>query len=94
MSGLPGPMSSTTVRRTLIGALIGGGLFLLASLYQSLRAGGTPLRFAAPTAAMVVIGATVGGLLGPLLGRIGRRRDGAGEEGEGGHGAREEEEPS
>lgn len=70
-------MSSATVRRTVIGALVGGGVFFLASLYQSLRAGGDPLRFAAPTAAMVVIGATVGGLLGPLLGRIGSRGEGA-----------------
>lgn len=70
-------MSSATVRRTVIGALVGGGVFFLASLYQSLRAGGDPLRFAAPTAAMVVIGATVGGLLGPLLGRIGGRKGGA-----------------
>lgn len=72
-------MSSATMRRTLIGALVGGALFFAASLYQSLRAGGDPLRFAAPTAAMVVIGATVGALLGPLLGRIGRRGRGADE---------------
>ena len=66
-----------TVRRTVVGALVGGGLFLLAAVYQSLRAGGELTQYAAPTAALVVIGATVGGLLGPLLGRIGSRRTGA-----------------
>lgn len=78
-------MLSPTVRRTVIGALAGGGIFFAASLYQSVRAGGGLLRFAAPTAALVLIGATVGGLLGPLLGRIGSRgvRDGGGD-GEGG----------
>lgn len=75
-------MLSPTVRRTVIGALVGGGIFFAATLYQSVRAGGDLLRFAAPTAAMVLIGATVGGLLGPLLGRIGSRgaRDGGGGE--------------
>lgn len=82
-------MLSPTVRRTLIGALVGGGIFFLASLYQSVKAGGGLLRFAAPTAALVLIGATVGGLLGPLLGRIGSRgaRDGGGG-GKGGRAAR------
>lgn len=86
-------VSSATVRRTVIGALVGGGVFFLASLYQSLRAGGDPLRFAAPTVAMVVIGATVGGLLGPLLGRIGGRGRGSpGPKGESVVASHEEEE--
>lgn len=58
------------------GALLVGGIFLLVSVLQTLATGGRVLRHLGPILAMTVIGATVGGLAGPLVGGgIERRRE-------------------
>lgn len=55
------------------------------SVYRSLVAGGPLLDYAGPVGIMTVIGATVGGLVGPLVGRAlaSRRRGRSVEEGDG-----------
>lgn len=80
-------LDARTVRRSLVGAAAGGGLFAVVSLYRSWVSPGPLLDYAGPVGLMVVIGATVGGLVGPLAGRIVARRretDGDGEAGRGG----------
>ena len=57
-----------TLRWTLIGAAVGGGLFAALSVYRSLASGGFELHHLNPIAVMTVIGATVGGLIGPMVG--------------------------
>lgn len=60
-------MSRSTLRATLLGVGLGGGLFLAAGLYLNLVSGAAPLANAGPLGAFTLIGVTVGGLTGPLL---------------------------
>lgn len=61
-------MNRRTLRRTLWGAAVGAGLFGGGAVYQSVASGGELSRFLGPTAFMMALGATVGGLAGPLVG--------------------------
>ena len=63
-------------RWTLIGASVGGGLFLALSLYRSIASGGPSVSHLNPIGVMTVIGITVGALVGPLVGAIVARRRG------------------
>ncbi len=56
------------VRRTLIGALAGASAFGIVSAYQASRAGVGLVATLGPLAFMMLIGGTIGGLAGPLLG--------------------------
>ena len=66
----------TIGRWTMIGAAVGGGLFLALSLYRSITSGGPSWSHINPIAVMTVIGVTVGALVGPLIGAIVARRRG------------------
>lgn len=55
-------------RKTLIGAGTGGALFLALGAYLNLSIGAGPLANLGPLAMLTVIGATIGGLIGPLIG--------------------------
>ena len=66
----------TTGRWTVIGAAMGGGLFLALSVYRSLASGGPSMSHLNPIGVMTVIGVTVGALVGPLIGAIVARRSG------------------
>lgn len=57
-----------------MGAAVGGGLFLSATLYLNWRSGSGLLANPGPVALFTLIGATVGGLVGPLVGSWRRRR--------------------
>jgi len=59
---------STKLRWTLIGAVGVGGLFAALSVYRSVASGGLAVQHLNPIAVMTVIGATVGGLIGPMIG--------------------------
>jgi len=61
-------------RWTMIGATVGGGLFVTLSLYRSLASGGPSMSHLNPIGVMTVIGITVGALVGPLIGAIVARR--------------------
>ncbi len=63
-------------RWTVIGATVGGGLFLALSLYRSIASGGPSVSHLNPIGVMTVIGITVGALVGPLVGAIVNRRSG------------------
>ena len=63
-------------RWTLIGATVGGGLFLALSVYRSIASGGPSVSHLNPIGVMTVIGITVGALVGPLVGAIVNRRSG------------------
>ena len=63
-------------RWTIIGATVGGGLFLALSLYRSIASGGPSVSHLNPIGVMTVIGITVGALVGPLVGAIVNRRSG------------------
>ena len=65
-----------SARWTLIGASMGGGLFLALSLYRSIASGGPSVSHLNPIGVMTVIGITVGALVGPLVGAIVARRRG------------------
>jgi hypothetical protein len=65
-----------SARWTLIGASVGGGLFLALSLYRSIASGGPSVSHLNPIGVMTVIGITVGALVGPLVGAIVARRRG------------------
>jgi len=67
---------NTTGRWTLIGATVGGGLFLALSMYRSIASGGPSVSHLNPIGVMTVIGVTVGALVGPLIGAIAARRRG------------------
>jgi len=67
---------NATGRWTLIGATVGGGLFLALSLYRSIASGGPSVSHLNPIAVMTVIGVTVGALVGPLIGAIAAWRRG------------------
>ena len=71
-----GPPLRTTVRWTLVGMAWGGGLFAAVSIYRSLASGEPLLAQLNPIALFTVIGATVGGLVGPMAGAVVRRRRG------------------
>ena len=66
-------MNPESIRRSLIGAGVGAAVFGAASLYRSLLAEGNLLDYLGPIGMMMVIGATVGGLVGPLVGEAWRR---------------------
>ncbi len=69
---------AATLRWTIVGAVSAGGLFAAMSIYRSVASGGLELAHLNPIAVMTVIGATVGGLIGPMVGmaraRIRERR--------------------
>ena len=56
------------MRRTTIGALVGGGAFTVVTVFRSLTLGGAFLDYLSPILLFAVIGGTVGGLVGPLVG--------------------------
>lgn len=60
----------------MIGAAMGGGLFLTLSVYRSVASGGPSMSHLNPIGVMTVIGVTVGALVGPLIGKIVARRSG------------------
>jgi len=64
------------VRDTLRGALGGAGLFGAIAMIQALRAGVGLIQVVQPILVFVLIGLTVGGLAGPLVGRAIRRHRG------------------
>lgn len=61
-------MSRTVIRRTLVGALVVGGVFGVVAGVQILRSGVSPVDVLQPLLVFVVIGATTGALAGPLVG--------------------------
>jgi len=61
------PATRSLVRWTLGSALAWGALFAGVAASRALAAGATPLEHLGPVAAFGVIGATVGGLVGPLF---------------------------
>jgi len=61
------------IRATLLGAVLGAGVFLLVGLYLNGATGYPVLSNPGPVAVLVVIGGTVGGLVAPLV----RRRVGS-----------------
>lgn len=72
----------STIRSTLLGLAWGGGLFAAIGVYRSLVGGGPFLQHLNPIGLMTVIGATVGGLIGPLVGAALERRRGGRRRGE------------
>jgi len=60
----------------MLGATVGGGLFLALSVYRSIASGGPSVSHLNPIGVMTVIGITVGALVGPLIGAIAARRRG------------------
>ncbi len=69
-------MNPESVRRSLIGAVVGALVFGGMSVYRSLLAEGSLLDYLGPIGMMAVIGGTVGGLVGPLIGEAWRRSRG------------------
>ena len=67
---------NATGRWTMLGATVGGGLFLALSVYRSILSGGPSVSHLNPIGVMTVIGVTVGALVGPLIGAIVARRRG------------------
>ena len=65
---------NATGRWTMLGATVGGGLFLALSVYRSIASGGPSVSHLNPIGVMTVIGITVGALVGPLIGAIAARR--------------------
>lgn len=62
-------------RWSLRGAGVVGGLFLAVAVVRTVLVGGGLVAHLAPTLAVTAIGATVGGLAGPLVGGgLARRR--------------------
>ncbi len=68
------PPLSTTVRWTLLGVAWGAGLFAAVTVYRALASGAPLLLQLSPIALFTIIGATVGGLVGPMAGAIVTRR--------------------
>ncbi len=56
------------VRRTAIGALVGGGAFTVVTVFRSITYEGDFIDSLNPILLFALIGATVGGLVGPLVG--------------------------
>lgn len=67
---------SRKVRHTLMGFSGGAVLFLGLGVYLNRVTGFAALEHVGPLAMLVLIGATVGGLVGPLLGSLIRQRRG------------------
>ena len=67
---------NATGRWPMLGATVGGGLFLALSVYRSIASGGPSVSHLNPIGVMTVIGVTVGALVGPLIGAIAARRRG------------------
>jgi len=67
-------LNRETLRRTLTGAAIGGGLFGGLALLQAMRSGAPFPGVLQPVLVVAVIGLTVGGLAGPLVGQVWARR--------------------
>lgn len=65
------------IRASLRGAAIGGAVFLLLGVYLNRMTGAGPFEHPAPLAVLVVIGATVAGLVAPLFRRARARSAGA-----------------
>lgn len=61
---------SPTVRRTLIGAVLGWGLFVGLGIYMNASIGVPALSNWGPLLLFSVIGLTVGGLVAPLVHRL------------------------
>ena len=57
------------LRRSAIGALLGGAFFLGLGIYMNRAIGAGPLEHLGPLGFTVVVGATIGGLVAPLFGR-------------------------
>lgn len=64
------------IRASLRGAAIGGAVFLLLGVYLNRMTGFGAFDHPAPLAVLVVIGATVAGLVAPLFRRARARRAG------------------
>lgn len=64
------------VGRTLAGLLVGGAVFLGLGLYLNVATGFSATDNPGPVAVLGLIGATVGGLVAPLLSSLVRRRRG------------------
>ncbi len=62
-----------TVRRTLIGFLTGAFAFGAASAYQAIGSGAGLVPTLGPLGFMTVLGGTIGGLAGPLVGEAAAR---------------------
>lgn len=56
------------LRSTLIGGGIGAAAFALLGLYLNVATGADPLSNPGPMAVLIVVGGTIGGLVGPLFG--------------------------
>lgn len=63
-------MSGRTLRRSLVGGVSTGALFVAVSLYQNLVVEQGAFSNPGPVLAMGVIGFTVGALAGPLAGGL------------------------
>ena len=64
---------SPKIRHTLIGFSVGAALFLGLGIYLNRATGFSALEHPGPLAMLVLVGATVGGLVGPLAaGLLGR----------------------
>ena len=74
--GRVSPERHQLTRHTVRGALVGTVLLGGVAVIQALRAGAELARVAQPILVFALIGLTVGGLVGPLLGRAiqGHRR--------------------
>ena len=66
-------MKDITVRDTVRGLVIGAALFGGVAAVQALRAGVALAKVIQPILVFALIGLTVGGLAGPLVGRAARR---------------------
>ncbi len=68
-----GPETRSVLHWTLGSGALWGGLFLGVAAFRSTTVGVAPWEVAAPLMALGLIGATVGGLTGPLVRLIWRR---------------------
>lgn len=66
-------MNSITTRDTIRGIVIGAVLFGGVAAVQAFRAGVSLIAVIQPILVFALIGLTVGGLAGPLVGRAARR---------------------
>lgn len=79
MSGGAGTSDDAPLGRTLAGLAVGGALFLGLGLYLNVATGFGPTDNPGPVAILTLIGATVGGLVAPMLVSAVRRRRGEGD---------------
>lgn len=66
-------MRKGILRSTAIGAAVGAGAFLALGIYLNATTGMGPLTNFGPLAILAVVGATIGGLVAPLVSSRGRR---------------------